>query len=574
MDKAIVLASAISDIKKQVSDITNKVSEIKKLEGPQGPKGDKGDKGDTGAPGKDGKDGKDGVDGKNGKDGVDGKDGISVVNAKVDFDGSLVLLLSDGNEIDAGKVSTEQAENIYAILKNGAASLNELLPSQVGQTGKVLTTNGSTAYWETAGGGDVSSSISSSTNNSVALFDGTTGKLIKDSDIIIDAAYQTVLVSLSPTAPNNITPAGTSDKTNTVLNGTGNIVTGSSNSSILSGVNNTIQNTSNSIISSGFNSVIEAPYSYVGAGIGGQINVSAGFNYIGVANSLTLTPLTSYTFVGYGEGSTVDAVSCFAGNIAFTTISGAFSSVVFGLGAAVTGASSTAGHIEQASMSGDYCFVGMLYGGEISGDYSGVGTTVDSYVSGNYSFIVSGQNNSISSARGFIGSGGSNTVNGDFSCILGGTNGTTRGVSFAEAYGNGASPGNYQRVTYLVRAETTDDTSTVATSDGLSASINNQVFMAENSTYFFRIDIVARRTDVDGEAAAFKIEGCIDRQVSESSVTFIGTPVKTVVGTTSSAWDVNVSEDRTNGALSVNVIGEAGKTIRWLAKVETVEVTN
>lgn len=139
-------------------------------QGLQGEKGEKGDKGETGSAGRDGKDGingKDGVNGlngangKDGSDGKDGKDGISVVDARVDFDGSLVLTLSDGNEIDAGKVSTEQAENVYAMLKNGAASLNELLPSQTGQTGKVLATDGSTTYWTTAGSGGGSGTVTS-----------------------------------------------------------------------------------------------------------------------------------------------------------------------------------------------------------------------------------------------------------------------------------------------------------------------------------------------------------------------------------------------------------------------------
>lgn len=80
-------------------------------------KGDKGDKGDKGEKGKDGKDGRDGLDGKpgkNGKDGVDGKDGVSVVDATIAADNSLVFYLSDGSEIDAGSLdfSLEQPEKI------------------------------------------------------------------------------------------------------------------------------------------------------------------------------------------------------------------------------------------------------------------------------------------------------------------------------------------------------------------------------------------------------------------------------------------------------------------------------
>ena len=67
-------------------------------------KGDKGDKGERGLDGRQGIDGKNGLDGRDGKDGIDGKDGVSVTDAKIDFDGSLVISLSTGQEINVGEV--------------------------------------------------------------------------------------------------------------------------------------------------------------------------------------------------------------------------------------------------------------------------------------------------------------------------------------------------------------------------------------------------------------------------------------------------------------------------------------
>jgi len=150
MDKALLLASVVNDLKKQIADLQLKASEIQKLEGPSGPKGDKGDqgpKGEQGDRGLDGVNGKDGQDGKDGVNGETGKDGISVIDAKIDFDGTLVLYLSNGNEINAGEITQAQAEGVFTMLKNGAASLNELLPTQTNNSGKYLTTNGSTASW-------------------------------------------------------------------------------------------------------------------------------------------------------------------------------------------------------------------------------------------------------------------------------------------------------------------------------------------------------------------------------------------------------------------------------------------
>jgi len=90
-------------------------------------KGDKGDKGDSGLDGRQGIDGKNGLDGRDGKDGIDGKDGVSVTDAKIDFDGSLIISLSTGQEINVGEVvAPDLAEKIKVISTmstNGAVAI-------------------------------------------------------------------------------------------------------------------------------------------------------------------------------------------------------------------------------------------------------------------------------------------------------------------------------------------------------------------------------------------------------------------------------------------------------------------
>lgn len=122
-------------------------------------KGDKGDKGDRGLDGANGRDGKDGRDGINGRDGQDGKDGVSVSDAKIDFDGSLIITLSTGQEINVGEVvAPELQEKIKLVTSGGAGTV---LPDQTGNSGKVLGTNGSTLSWVTGGGGGGISSVAS-----------------------------------------------------------------------------------------------------------------------------------------------------------------------------------------------------------------------------------------------------------------------------------------------------------------------------------------------------------------------------------------------------------------------------
>jgi len=93
---------------------------IKKMDnftGPQGPAGAPGQQGPAGPPGPQGPSGKDGRDGKpgpqgpegpqgvNGVDGADGQDGRGIESAYIAADGSLVLTLTDGSELDVGPLS-------------------------------------------------------------------------------------------------------------------------------------------------------------------------------------------------------------------------------------------------------------------------------------------------------------------------------------------------------------------------------------------------------------------------------------------------------------------------------------
>jgi len=108
-DNVDLIVEALRNIEAKVEAKLKEIPE-KGDQGIQGPKGDQGDRGQDGAQGKDG------LPGRDGKDGLDGKDGISVQDAKIDFDGSLVITLSDGREINVGEVvPVDVAENIHKV---------------------------------------------------------------------------------------------------------------------------------------------------------------------------------------------------------------------------------------------------------------------------------------------------------------------------------------------------------------------------------------------------------------------------------------------------------------------------
>jgi hypothetical protein len=152
-----------ADIRAKYDDlgnqITTRVNSIK--DGRDGIDGRDGKDGKDGRPGRDGAAGPMGPAGRDGRDGIDGEDGVSVIDAKIDFDGSLIISLSNGREINVGEVvAPDLAERIKVITNGGGTSqtvidalaslqtqINNLIPSQTGNAGKYLTTNGSSLSW-------------------------------------------------------------------------------------------------------------------------------------------------------------------------------------------------------------------------------------------------------------------------------------------------------------------------------------------------------------------------------------------------------------------------------------------
>ena len=141
-----------------VTDVIEKrVLTIK--DGRDGSNGSDGRNGRDGKPGRDGVNGKQGPPGTPGKDGTDGVDGVSVTNANIDFDGSLVISLSSGQQINVGEVVPPELERQLVELRQGGGS--------AGSSGDVM---GPTA----------------STDNAIVRFDGTTGKVVQNSEVTID----------------------------------------------------------------------------------------------------------------------------------------------------------------------------------------------------------------------------------------------------------------------------------------------------------------------------------------------------------------------------------------------------
>jgi hypothetical protein len=126
----------------------------------------------------------------------------------------------------------------------------------------------------------------------------------------------------------------------------------------------------------------------------------------------------------------------------------------------------------------------------------------------------------------------------------------------------------------ILARQTTDATPTVLRSDTNAASTTNQVILPNNSAYFFRGTVVAGVTG-GGNTAAWSFEGTIKRGANAAATSLVGTPVLNLISQDAGAstWTVALTSDTTNGGLAVTVTGQASTTIRWVAKIETTEMT-
>jgi hypothetical protein len=213
-----------ADIRAKYDDLGGKietrVNSIK--DGRDGIDGRDGKDGKDGRPGRDGAAGAMGPAGRDGRDGVDGEDGVSVIDAKIDFDGSLIISLSNGREINVGEVvAPDLAERIKVITNGGGTSQTVIdalasLQAQIDALGDLVydgTWNASTNTPTLASGVGNSGhyyivSVAGTTNldgitdwqpGDWAIFSGTVWQKIDQSNLVTSVNGQTGAVSLTTT---------------------------------------------------------------------------------------------------------------------------------------------------------------------------------------------------------------------------------------------------------------------------------------------------------------------------------------------------------------------------------------
>ena len=203
--------------------------------------------------------------------------------------------------------------------------------------------------------------------------------------------------------------------------------------------------------------------------------------------------------------------------------------------------------------------------------------------SGNDSFATSGCTASgatsvaigISSTASIIRSiaiGRDTVAAAEHSIALGLESTTNRRSQLAFASGEFSSVGDAQTSQMVFRASTTDETPTEMFAGRGGTEV--RAILENDHTYFFTIQLVARRTDADDEGMAVEFKFAMDRNTGDATTALIGSRMRTIVADDSSGvWDVDVSADTTNGSMKIEVTGESGKTIRWVAFVRFTETS-
>jgi len=283
---------------------------------------------------------------------------------------------------------------------------------------------------------------------------------------------------------------------------------------------------------------------------------------MGPADSLTL--VYSKQAISFGTNAGVSPTGWIALNKSSPAAANAYSAIVGG---------------NTNSVNSQYSFIGGGESGSVSAVYGAILGGVSNVVNNNYSVILGGISNSASGSSSVVVGGTSNAANGQSSVISGGSNGTTRSIN-----GNFVTPassnpitsasGRSQLATLLLGRQTTDATATVLTSNSSAATTTNQVILPNNSAYYVKGSIIANVTG-GGNTKSWDFIATIKRGANAAATSIVGAVTLNVQAADAgaSSWIVAITADTTNGGLAVTVTGQAATTIRWVAKLESTEVT-
>ena len=305
--------------------------------------------------------------------------------------------------------------------------------------------------------------------------------------------------------------------------------------------------------------------------------VATGTNAVAIGSGAVASGTYAQSF-----GRTATATAIYATAIGTNTDATSNYSTALGQNSASSGSQAVSG-LAAMALGGSYASGADSFAAAIANNTSSYGAT------GANSVAIGRTNRSTQSYATTLG-GYLAEATATYSTVVGGRQ-NTADATYSVASGYGAevrgiigkvvhspiiwiSSGDTQTGTLVLTAETTNATPKAATSNGASAGTTNQVILPNNSAYAFSGTIIARQQASGSDYASWEIKGALLRD---------GTAVSTVLGNGiidklfatagAAAWAVALTADTTNGGLAVTVTGAAATNIRWVATVNTSEVT-
>jgi hypothetical protein len=339
-----------------------------------------------------------------------------------------------------------------------------------------------------------------------------------------------------------------------VASGEGSVISGGANNTASSGVIEVVVD---------YDDIEGYPiyeYSTVGyATVSGGYNNSAANIYATVGGGQDNSANGPWAAVGGGRGNTASDSGSFIGG-------GTFNNVV-----------------EYGNIGGGDSNIVLRFGGAILG---GLWNKVS--IRGT---VGGGQNNEASGTYAFIGGGINNVASGSASVVPGGGSGTVRGLYGRLSFASGGfvsglfgSAGEAQYGLQVLRRATTNATTSGLGADGNAPGATTTPILPNKSLYAFRARVVCIQTGgtagTAGDSKAWEVSGAIKRGANAAATALLGTPTITVLGADTALGADNATgaiiaavASTSLGGLVINVTGQADKNLRWVATVETTEVT-
>lgn len=226
--------------------------------------------------------------------------------------------------------------------------------------------------------------------------------------------------------------------------------------------------------------------------------------------------------------------------------------------------------------------------GDYAVDWQKIRGTTAEVASGGFGVISGGSFNKASGLHSVVIGGNNNTNDADYAVILGGVNGNTRGIKGSiimpgyATNGAGSSSGVIQTGYYILGGETGGSSPISLSTDGNPlVSTSNQITLVDKSSVYFKATILGKEINVEfPEMNVWSVEGVATRSVGNTTTNYFYqgaiSPLATLISSinTTSNWNVIMDIDNATGCMLINVQGTTGQSIRWAAKVETIEITD